>query len=318
MIILITAIGSMSAEAAIKSFRKLGQTTIIGCDIHPADWLSTSALVDVFHQIPRTDDEDYISTIISLSNNYSVNFIIPLTDPEVDILSSHRFELQNQKATVSISNPRAIEICRDKLKMYNFFKKSTLVKTIPTYTKQEIYANPILPLIAKPRNGRSSEGVQRIGNLASIELMGVNSENYIFQPIIRGEVITVDYVRSKHEKDISIPRKELLRTSNGAGLTVEVFNNENISKIASEIGNSLDVVGCINMEFINDGKDFLLMDINPRFSAGIAFSILAGYDVCINHLKAFMRKEIEDFTVRDSGIFIKKYVEVKSKNSSIK
>lgn len=317
MVILITAIGSMSAEAAIRSFRKLGHITIIGCDIHPADWLSTSALVDVFHQIQRADHKDYISTIISLSNRYSVDYIVPLTDPEVDILSAHRLELQNTKATICISNPRAIEVSRDKSKLPHFFKESTLVKTIPTYTKQEIYINPTLPLIAKPKNGRSSEGIQIIRDLASIELMGVRSENYIFQPIIKGDIITIDYVRSKHGKSISIPRKELLRTSNGAGLTVEVLNNKAITKIASEIGNALDVLGCINMELINDGEDYFLMDINPRFSAGIAFSILAGYDVCINHLKAFMGKEIESFTVQHRGIFIKKYVEVKSNNTSI-
>lgn len=73
--------------------------------------------------------------------------------------------------------------------------------------------------------------------------------------------------------DFSIPREELLRTKNGAGTTVRIVPDSDLMQMASYIGKKLNVRGCINMEFIRS-KDstYYLIDINPRFSAGVAFS----------------------------------------------
>ena len=38
------------------------------------------------------------------------------------------------------------------------------------------------------------------------------------------------------------------------------------------------LVGVVNMEFIQNGDRFFFLEINPRFSGGVGFSVLAGYD----------------------------------------
>jgi carbamoyl-phosphate synthase large subunit len=52
------------------------------------------------------------------------------------------------------------------------------------------------------------------------------------------------------------------------------------------------------------------MDINPRFSAGISFSILAGYDMVKNHLNCFMDNEIETNINYKTMIIAKKLSDV--------
>lgn len=47
------------------------------------------------------------------------------------------------------------------------------------------------------------------------------------------------------------------------------------------------------MEFIELNNEFYLIDVNPRFSAGVAFSVIAGYDMVNNHLRCFQEKDIE-------------------------
>ena len=60
----------------------------------------------------------------------------------------------------------------------------------------------------------------------------------------------------------------------------------------SHLGKKLQILGAINAEFIFDGKQYYLMDVNPRFSAGIAFSRLAGYDIVKNHFLCFQNKTV--------------------------
>lgn len=47
------------------------------------------------------------------------------------------------------------------------------------------------------------------------------------------------------------------------------------------------------MEFIVNEKGRFLIDINPRFSAGIGFSRLIGYDLVNNALNCFLGRNIK-------------------------
>ena len=137
------------------------------------------------------------------------------------------------------------------------------------------------PMIAKPAGGRSSEGLLKVQNMEHIINAGIDVDDYIFQPIINGDIITVDYIRSK-EEDVVIARKELIRTKNGAGIVVDMISDVILNKIVKEIGRELDLIGCVNIEFIYNTEGYHLLDFNPRFSAGIAFSIMAGYNFPLN------------------------------------
>lgn len=66
------------------------------------------------------------------------------------------------------------------------------------------------------------------------------------------------------------------------------------------------------MEFIeNDGK-YYLIDINPRFSAGVSFSDFAGYNMVNDHMKCFIGLDINGRKSFNDMILIKKYQDVKS------
>ena len=57
--IIVTAIGSFSAQAVIEGCRRMG-FRVVGCDIYPAWWVVNSKDVDVFYQAPyATDQENY-------------------------------------------------------------------------------------------------------------------------------------------------------------------------------------------------------------------------------------------------------------------
>ena len=310
MRILITAIGSMSAECAIKHLKDAGHF-IVGCDIYPKEWHYETKLCDKFYRAPfATHEKEYIHFLLSLCEIDKLEYLIPLTDFEIDVINNSKELFEQKGITLCMQRSEILDVVRNKLKLYKTFYEDKIVPSLRTSLLSEMPFDFPLPCIAKPYNGRSSEGLIR--NATEKQIVAIeNKDVYIVQEQITGDIFTVDYVRyAKTGNDVAIPRKELLRTKNGAGLTIQTVSDSSLIMLASYIGNKLNINGCINMEFILNNGKYYLIDINPRFSAGIAFTICSGYNVVLNHLRCFNNEDIDKQIDIKEQIIIKKYDEV--------
>ncbi|MBC2888705.1 ATP-grasp domain-containing protein [Gordonibacter massiliensis] len=294
---LVTAIGSFSTNAVLSGIWQAGYRAI-GCDIYPAQWLASSLDVDRFYQVPPVASKGaYIEALLEICRREGVTRIIPLTDPEVDALSADRIVFEDVGVQVLVSPKEVISLCRDKAKFAEFVSSANfgeLPKVIPTARVVDTAPYPY-PVICKPFNGRSSQGLKFIRSDSewSAFCSEEGKSSYIVQPFIEGRVITVDVVRHPDsDQVVSIPRVELLRTSNGAGTSVYVFADSLLSEVCGNLARSLGIVGCVNFEFLLDERhDYHLLECNPRFSGGVAFSCETGYDVIGNHLRCFRDSE---------------------------
>lgn len=317
---LITAIGSISADAVITSLRtSFPGCEIIGTDIHPKEWLYISQKVDRFYTIPRATDSDFIPSLNSILREHSIDFILPLTDPEVDILSANRRMLDPKNALLALPKDEVIKKCRNKDSFSKMFRQIRGINTIESFTKDKLQKREYsFPLVAKLKKGRSSERLRYINS--EMEFSAID-DNFIIQPFIQGDIITVDFVKDDFGNIVCLPRKELIRSANGAGLTAEIYQDKVIEKLITKITDVLDIRGCMNIEFILKDGSYYLMDINPRFSAGIGFSVLGGYDFIRNHIHVYQGKEIEPFEGPEKMIVSKYYIDkviAKTEDSRIK
>lgn len=307
---LITAIGSMSAECAIKQLKNDGHF-VVGCDIYPGEWHYESKLCDAFVLAPfATMVKEYIDFLLSVCSEYQLKYVIPLTDLEIDILNKKRSLFTDAGIVLCMQSMEVLDIARDKNVLYTTFLKDKAVPSVRTCLLKDMPKDFPFPCIAKPFNGRSSEGLIRnatIGQVLAIE----DKDLYILQEQLVGNVYTVDYVRSSISgKDAAVPRQELLRTKNGAGLTIQTSSDTTLIQLVSHIGKVLNINGCVNMEFIKSNGKYYLIDVNPRFSAGVAFSVISGYNMILNHIRCFTGVDIDDPIKVDERIIIKKYEEL--------
>lgn len=310
MRILLTAIGSMSALCSIERLHKAGHF-VAGCDIYPKEWHLESSVCDTFLQAPLARDENnYTAFILEFCKSIGIKFVIPLTDIEIDVLNRNRAQFRDAGITLCIPSEQTLSIARNKKLLYDYFKGDKSVPSILTVSCDAL-KDVGFPCVAKPYDGRSSEGLYILKKEDDLSLIGrENLHRYVFQPFTAGTICTVDYVRSAATgNSFCIPRKELLRTKNGAGVTVEVFHDNPLSELVNHIGDALDINGTINMEFIlHDGK-YYLIDINPRFSAGISFSCRRGYDFINAHLACHTGSDIPQSISYNDAIDKKIYVE---------
>lgn len=309
--VLVTAIGSFSAGVVIETCRREGYR-VVGCDIYPAQWVASSRDVDVFYQAPYATDRDaYKQFLVDMCKKEEVCFLLPLTDVEIDVLHQWPAAAQEMGVTICVSGPETIGLCRDKGAMEQFLADKDICRLIPGRSLKEVmeieaqngYEELAYPLVLKPVDGRSSQGLLVAEDarelLWIVEKCRDSVDKYLVQPKISGKVTTVDVVRSPESGDVvCLPRRELLRTLNGAGTSVEIYRDPRLEGQCRELARQLDICGCVNFEFIEhvqeDGStEWYFLECNPRFSGGVAFSCMAGYDMVKNHLRCFEGRGIE-------------------------
>ncbi len=309
MNILITAIGSMASDCAIACLRQSFQARIFGVDTHDGSVLPAACALDGFKTVPAAQHPSYVPTLLDICRHLEIDCLLPLTDPEVDVLTARMNELPGG-LTCCLPSPAFVAVARDKRRLATFAE--TLERSLPIETRA---SDDDLPAdfearICKPVDGRSSEGMLRYARGQLDRSLIQAGRDYVFQPYIDGDIVTVDVVRDREGGVTVMARTELVRTPRGAGLVVDVGESP-AEGAAIEVCERLGLIGGINIEFLHTEQGVHLMDINPRLSAGVEFSLLAGYDFPTNTVAACTGGRVAERGPVRSGRYAKRYVGTK-------
>lgn len=312
---LVTAIGSYSADIVIKNLKTLG-FRVIGIDIYDREWIADAYNVSEFYQVPKVIDKDnYLHAIDYICKEQNITHILPSMDIEVDFFNEYRRYFEEQNICICISSTQTLTICRNKKAQQEFINQNVPeVKTIPTLKVERDMDAPFdYPIVCKPYDGRSSQGLRYVYTEEDWEAVKTcfDNDKYIVQPFIKGRIVTVDVVRQKDgQKVVVVPRLELLRTLNGAGTSVKVYPDEGLTEMCQKLAEAFDIIGCVNFEFLRDEDgEYHYVECNPRFSGGVEFSCIAGYDCVGNHIRSFENKPIDDFSLTREMYIARKFEE---------
>ncbi len=311
--ILVTAIGSAAADIVIKQLHK-NEYYVVGTDIYPKEWVADADAVDSFYKVSTCDRvKEYITEILEICRAENVAYIIPLTDVEVDLYHANRHIFEENNIKICMSEEKTIDLCRNKAKLSAFLSEHTVCNVIPEIKEAQFETFQNYPVICKPVNGRSSSGIvicycyEELKCFAECHCVA----QYVIQPYLEGNIVTVDVLRDDNaQKCVVLARKELLRTTNGLGTTVSTFQDVAFEQKCCNIAEYLGVKGCVNFEFIEtiSGERYF-MECNPRFSGGLEFSVLSGYDFVMNHVRCFRNENTDDCLNITKQIIVRKYEE---------
>ncbi len=294
---LVTSIGSASAEVVIKNLKSSGNI-VYGSDINEKSLISTSRIVNMFFKVNSIlEHEIFLTQIIDICIKYHVNYIVPLTDLDVDFFSKYKNIFVDKEIKIWLAKEDAISILRNKFYFSEYIKNNFSDLYIKTKFLNDLNSVDSRKML-KPISGRSSQNVHMIENDSDLLYYKSKYDNnsYIVQDFIDGNIITVDLIRNPSDNFIvSIARKELIRSANGLGISVEILSHSSINDYAAKIATDLNIVGTVNFEFIFNefDKTVKILEINPRFSGGVAFSCIAGYNFIRNTERVYMNKKIQ-------------------------
>lgn len=281
-VVLVTAIGTVTATAIVKQLKKAGRFHVIGADINGKTEIATSLDVDEFYRFPFSIEVDYIPFALDFCKNHHVDYYYAVIDKEVVNLSKERERFAEIGTKLCVVNYEFARVCHYK----NDFGK-WIVDHIPEIAIREIKSfeearNARYPLFIKPVEGVASTGCRRIDSFAELR-EAVRPEQLrkeiIVQEYTEGRNITVDCVRNRATGQTKqVQRRELLRNANGCGIAVEIFYDEKLERLCDRLINGLDLNGVVNIEFFDIGGTYRIIEINPRFSAGTLYTCMAGID----------------------------------------
>lgn len=313
MNILLTAIGKrVQLINCLKNSCK-----VVGTDI--SEMAPAMHFVDKFYKVKKFQEEGYIDQILSVCEKEKIDFLVPLYEKEFSMLCDYRAYFEAKGTKLILSGKNIIEICNDKWKTYEFFRKNN-IKCPNTYLKNNIPYDVRFPLIIKPFNGMGSQGVFKIKNLKELKFFLEYIENPIVQEFIEGTEYTIDVLCDLKGKVIfEVPRERLEVRAGEVSKTRTVKNKNIISKVnelCEKLNSEYDdekLIGPLTLQCILDkNDDVYFIEINPRFGGGVPLTFKAGgdYGAYFNKMNKGETietlKDFEEITMLryDEGIYI--------------
>ena len=309
--VLITALGTMNCTTIVRELRKNTNYYLIGADINFPNRIYTSEEVDEFYQFPKAteDRELYFSFVKNFCIEHKINIYYCVVDEEVELMAKHREELSSIGVALCIANTDAVVICHNKDKFAEWSESNIPEYCIKRFVHYEDIKDNDFPLFLKPIEGRASIGCAKIQNRDELKPYLQCWNDFIVQEFTSGEIIAADVVRCRKSELTQVcQRKELLRNSNGCGISVQIIDNKDVDKACHKIADLLDLNGVVNMEFFVSNGAIRIIEVNPRIPAGVEYSCMAGLNLIRLAVEIEMGKKINTPSpIKIGSFFAKRY-----------
>jgi len=294
--VLISAVGGDIGQGILKSLRSIHpRVWIIGCDINPnspGPFLCDKGYIVAGAKI---DKKKYIQDIVRICKKEKIDIVFSAQPYELNALCPLRNSLQNRTgAYFAIQTKVVWELCMDKLRTYQFLKKSG-IRSPETYATKKGFDMLVkergYPILIKARSslGSGFHGYHLINKKKDFEKAWKEVENPIVQEYItdkNNEEYTVGVFLDKNSKALgAISMLRELRF----GLTFHAIVDDfpDITDVAIKTAESIGAVGPCNVQLRRDSAgEPCIIEINARISSTTAFRAHFGFNeaqACINY-----------------------------------
>jgi len=275
MRIIRSAIGS-SASLGFLKFLKENGFHLIGTDI--TELCVGKFITDEFYLVPRASDEfGVVERYAEIAKKTAASWIISGPETEIEVLLKH----QNEIPTPVFHLPYdTFKIITDKYLLSQFLVKSNIKAKCPlTVLLKDVQLTSFQSsdkLVLKPSQGRGSRGVVIIKTSELKDYKDrLTSEPYVVQPFLNGKEYTVDTLHDFEGKVLNIVPRERLVTESGISTVTRTVKEDKLIEAVVELSSVLKFSGANCMQFIQQGSEFFLTDVNPRFGGGSILSLKA-------------------------------------------
>lgn len=166
----------------------------------------------------------------------------------------------------------------DKRSLTDFLTERSPTMSIPTYTRGEDLLDGVESWVVKDRLGSGSSGLQtRLDRAEAIKALNVGDR--VAQPMVDGDEWNIDFfVRPAGRiEGASLKRKIRMRGGETDAAEVVVSGAPFDVEGVLEVFRGLDHLGNVDVDVFVDSGSVKVVDVNPRFGGGYAFSLHAGY-----------------------------------------
>lgn len=282
--ILVTAVGGDLGQAIVKALRISARPIyIFGCDISP-DSIG-KVFVDSYHTVPLAENTtEYIKKLEGLVNEFSIDAIIPSSEPEISVLSKLTTNVRfTNNTSVICQDYDWLETYGDKLKCMQILQNKVEVapycdgkdsNSVDKFIKDNGY-----PVIIKSRKSSGSKSVRIVQNREQLKFYLKEIFNPMLQVYINGDAKEFSIGCFSCEKfSTVIAFSRTFGSVPGISWFAQVTNDFDVLAYARKIVEVTQLKGSANIQVRKTDKGVFLLEINPRFSSLAAARAICGFN----------------------------------------
>jgi carbamoyl-phosphate synthase large subunit len=215
-----------------------------------------------------------------------INIVFPISEHEMMSLAITKNFYEEMGVKIVISNKHVIDICKNKIKTYNFLKKIEL--NYPEIINPKNY-NKKIPIILKEIEGSGSKNQILITNKNFN--FTYKKKNFFLQKYLKSPEYGMDILNDLNGNFLhcSVKKKILMRA--GDTDRAIVIDQSKYINFAKKISLNLRHVGNLDVDFLWHNQKPFILDLNPRFGGGYPFTHEYGYDYIKALILNFKRPE---------------------------
>lgn len=294
---------------------------------------SGQTTISTYHNLPSIKlpsyySDEYMNALIEYIRKNRIEYILTLSDIEVVVLTKNEVLLENLGCKLIALPYDMAYACLDKY----VFSKVLIhngIATPKTYINPKEVINDLnegklsLPIIVKNRFGMGSKGLNIlrsreellncISNSSTIEMPSflgeIQEPNYslVFQEMIPGQEYGIDIVNNLNRQYYTHIIKKKIEMRGGETDIAQLTELSEANNLATQISLIFSHIGNLDCDFIYNGNQCYVIDINPRFGGGYIFSTYAGLNIPELLYKWLNNQKINAFSPENIG---KKYRKV--------
>lgn len=254
---------------------------IFGADNSPF----APGLVYCDHKVffPKVTAPGYVDTVLDYCITQRIDLVIPLLDPELEVLAAAKERFERHRIMVVISPLKTIETAFDKYLTYEFGRQHNIAVPQTLLDPSEAIARIAQgllawPLVVKARKGSASMDITYCSNDAQLRAAFEGCPNPMVQEFLNGEEYGLDLFGGIDHQPVSVFCKKKLTMR--AGETDKALSTDNpvLVSFGEQILKHLPITGPCDVDVFLTSEGPRLLEINPRFGGGYPCSHLAGAD----------------------------------------
>jgi carbamoyl-phosphate synthase large subunit len=235
--------------------------------------------------LPEVQKDHYIQALLDVCQEHQVDIVIPLIDPELEILTPHTAELQKEGILLLVSPPETIAMASDKYETHQFAIAHGL-GTPQTFIDLTVALDQLTvgainwPVMVKPRKGSASINITTCYDKLQLEAAFEATHEPMIQEILEGVEYGYDLFGDLDFQPVSVYCKEKLAMRAGETDKAVSTSDPVLIDFGTKLLHNMKLLGPADVDVVLTKDGPILLEINPRFGGGYPCSHMAGADFC--------------------------------------
>lgn len=303
--VLVTGAGGATGVSAIKTLQQTTDHDVVAVDMDPD--AAGLFLVDDGRTVPAATDPGWTGAIEDVVETFDVDVVLPTVDEELGELSALDVDVPVVAPSESV-----VDVALDKYRTYQRLKQAGL--SVPeTWLASETPGldGATFPVLAKPRFGRGSRGVEVLDGPRPLEAYLRRTEyahdEVVIQEFVDGPEFTTSVVATRDDRLLGVVPKEAMEKQ-GSTVKGVTRDDERVAESCRAVHEALAPHGPMNVQQMvdEDGTPYTI-EINPRFSSTSCLTVAAGVNEFDLLIRDAAGESVEAPTGFEAGVSILRY-----------